>query len=686
MDLAYIPAPTMNPLESDQLAPAMRRVPEAGAGVLQLITLVESLKTSVPPSAILALYTTWIDRHPDDPLLYAALFNYSVVLTDTGDLTRARECLERVLSLNPDFMPALINLGRIHERLGVTSLAVRFWSSVVDKLAAVTGTAITHKVTALNQAARVLEAANQDAAAETMLFQSLDADPNQREAAQHYLSLRQRQCKWPVVTPWERVDRRTLMRGLSPLSAAAYTDDPLLHLALAAHYNQRDVGTPAAGVVTSYCAAKQGGRLRIGYLSSDLREHAVGHLMAEVFGLHDHSKVEVFAYYCGPTPAADDALNARFRAGADHWIPINQLDDATAARRIAADGIQILVDVNGYTQEGRTKLVALRPAPVIVNWLGYPGTMGSPYHHYIIADDWIIPKGTEIYYSEKVLRLLCYQPNDRQRVVSPVVPTRAEAGLPEDAMVYCCFNATHKITRFTFERWLSILRQVPDSVLWLLGAPETTCQRLRDYAGERGIAPRRLVFARKLANPHHLARYRLADLFLDTVPYGAHTTSSDALWMGVPVLTLSGRSFASRVCGSLVRAAGLPELVCTTAEAYVERAVALGQDRAALQRYRDRLEAGRESCVLFDMPLLVRRLEHLYASVWRRFSAGHLPRPDLANLETYLEVGEAADHEAIETGAIEDYRGWWMTRLSQRHAVRPIPPDRRLCCAAALTR
>jgi predicted O-linked N-acetylglucosamine transferase (SPINDLY family) len=676
----------MNHMESDQLAPAMRRVTEAGAGVLQLINLVEGLKASVPPEDVRALYTNWIEHHPDDPLLFAALFNYAVVLTDAGELTRARECLERVLSLSPDFTPALINLGRIHERLGVTGLAVRFWTSVVDKLAAVTGTAIAHKVTALNQAARVLEAANQDAAAETMLFQSLDLDPTQREAAQHYLSLRQRQCKWPVVASWERVDRRALMRGLSPLSAAAHTDDPLLHLAMAAYYNQRDVGTPMAGVITLHRAAQLGGRLRIGYLSSDLREHAVGHLMAEVFGLHDRSKVEVFAYYCGPAAAADDALNARFKAGADHWIPISHLDDATAARRIEADGIQILVDVNGYTQEGRTKLVALRPAPVIVNWLGYPGTMGSPYHHYIIADDWIIPKAAEIYYSEKVLRLPCYQPNDRQRVVSPVVPTRAEAGLPDQAMVYCCFNATHKITRFTFERWLAILRQVPNSVLWLLSAQDTTCQRLRDHAAEHGIAPERLVFARKLANPHHLARYRLADLCLDTVPYGAHTTSSDALWMGVPVLTLSGRSFSSRVCGSLVRAAGLPELVCTTAEAYVDLAVALGQEPAALQRYRDRLEAGRESCVLFDMPLLVRRLEQLYASVWRRFHAGTLPRPDLANVETYLEVGEAVDHEAIEVGAIEDYRGWWIARLLQRNAVRPVYPDRRLCGSAGLTR
>jgi predicted O-linked N-acetylglucosamine transferase (SPINDLY family) len=670
-------------MDNDRLASAKRRAAERDMGGMALVALVQNLRASVAPEGIQALYTCWIKHHPGDPLLYAVLFNYSVVLTDAGDLPHARECLERALSLNPDFMPALINLGRIHERLGVTNLALRFWSSVVEKLSAVTGTAITHKLTALNQAARVLEAANQDAAAETMLFQSLDIDPTQREVAQHYLSLRQRQCAWPVLIPWERVGRQTLLRGLSPVSAAAYTDDPLLHLALAAHYNQHDVGTPTAGVMTSHRAARKAGsksgRLRIGYLSSDLRSHAVGHLMAEVFGLHDRTRVEVFAYYCGPTPAADDALNKRFKTSADHWVPISHLDDATAAKRIEAYGIHILVDVNGYTREGRTKLVALRPAPVIVNWLGYPGTMGSPYHHYIIADDWIIPKSSEIFYSEKVVRLPCYQPNDRQRVVSPVVPTRAQVGLPQAAMVYCCFNATHKVTRFTFERWLSILRQVPDSVLWLLGAPETTSQRLRNYASEREIAPDRLIFAEKLANPLHLARQRLADLFLDTVPYGAHTTCSDALWVGVPVLTLSGRSFASRVCGSLVRAAGLPELVCTTAESYVNCAVALGQDRAPLQDYRDRLEAKRTSCVLFDMPLLVRRLEQLYASMWRSFEAGTLPRPDLANLETYLEVAEMVDHEAIEVGAIEDYRDWWMTFQSQRQTARPTPADRRLC-------
>ena len=236
-------------MESDQLASAKGRASERGTELMDLAGLIEGLRSDiapagVPPQWIQQLYSCWIEHHPDDPMLFAALYNNAVMLTDAGDLPQARACLERVLSLNPEFMPALINLGRIHERLGVTGLALRFWSNVVSKLAGVTGTTIIHKVTALNQAARVLEAANQDAAAEAMLFQSLDVDPTQREAAQHYVSLRQRQCKWPVLEPWERMDRRSLMRGMSPLSAEAFTDDPLLHLALAADYNQRDVGTP----------------------------------------------------------------------------------------------------------------------------------------------------------------------------------------------------------------------------------------------------------------------------------------------------------------------------------------------------------------------------------------------------------------------------------------------------------
>lgn len=662
-------------MTNDILSSALIQSMARNFSVAELIRTTETLKQSGQLQSIETLYATWIEHNQDNPLLYAILFNYSVTLADAGKLAPARELLERAVAINPEFMPAYINLGRVYERLGMAGLAVVQWSAVVAKLAPVTGAALSHKTTALNQSARALEAANQDEAAENMLRQSLEIAPQQREVAQHFVALRQRQCEWPVVAPWEWVSRDVLMTGMSPLSAAAYTDDPMLHLAMAWHYNRMDVGTPAA-VMSAWPRAKNNsGRLRIGYLSSDLREHAVGYLMAEVFGLHDRNQVEVFAYYCGPQ--VQDPMQANYKAACDHWVAISHLDDADAARRIAADGIQILVDLNGYTREARLKLVALRPAPVIVNWLGYPGTMGSPYHHYLIADDWIIPESHELYYSEKVLRLPCYQPNNRRRIVTPQKPTRSEAGLPENGMVYCCFNGAHKISRFTFDRWLMILARVPGSVLWLLSNTETANARLREYAAQRGLAPERLVFAAKIANPFHLARYPLADLFLDTTPYGAHTTASDALWMGVPMLTLSGRSFASRVCGSLVRAAGLPELICESAEDFVNRAVEFGTNPSLLQPFREKLRAGRNHCVLFDMPLLVRRLEDLYQQMWDQCQKGALPQPDLANLDAYLEIGCQARHEELEVQTLKDYQGWWRENLARHHQFRPIPPDRR---------
>ncbi|MBI3446463.1 MAG: glycosyl transferase [Magnetospirillum sp.] len=649
----------------------------SGLSVVELIGRAEALAGEC--DALCALYATWIEANAADPLLYAVLFNYSVILADKGDLEGAKACLERALSQNPDFAPAAINLGRMEERLGDNAQAVTCWSAAAERLGAVNGASVSHKVTLLNQMARVLEAGFQDEAAEAMLRQSLELDRGQPEVVSHILALRQRQCAWPVVAPWEHVPRRVLTDSMSPLSLAAYADDPILQLAAAWNYNRRDVGHPAGDETPpDWTAMVAGGeeRLRIGYLSSDLREHAVGYLTAELFELHDREAVESFAYYCGP--AGGDRLQERHRAAFAHWTDITGLDDRAAAARIRADGIHILVDLNGYTRDGRVKLLARRPAPVIVNWLGFPGTMGSPYHHYIIADEAIIPPAFEIYYSEAVRRLPCYQPNDRRRQVAEHAPSRAEAGLPEEAVVFCCFNGTHKINRFTFERWLRILAGVPGSVLWLLGGSEAAERRLCRLAEAAGIDPARLVFAAKLANPHHLARYPLADLFLDTWPYGAHTTASDALWMGVPVLTRWGRSFASRVCASLVRAAGLPEMACADAQSYEDRAIALGRDRAELRRLSDRLNWYRNKSVLFDMPGLVRHLEGLYRGMWEDFRQGRLPLPDLTNLEAYLEVGMGADHDGAEDAPAVDYRQWWRDRLASRHAWRPLAIDRRM--------
>lgn len=663
-------------MEPDLLSAALVRSIARDLAVPDLIRTTESLRQAGQGSSVETLYATWVKHNADHPLLYAVLFNYAVTLTDGGNLPLAKECLERAVALNPEFTPAHINLGRIHERLGDVARAVTQWQAALARLAAVTGQAVTYKTTALNQSARALEAASQDEAAEGLLRQSLELDCTQREAIQHVVALRQRQCEWPVVLPSERVSRDALLRGMSPLSAAAYTDDPLWQLALAAHYNEVELGTPADALDAWPQAAAATGPLRVGYLSSDLREHAVGYLMTDVLGLHDRRAVEVFAYYCGPE--TKDPLHAHFQATADRWASLRELDDGAAARRIARDGIQILVDLNGYTREARLGVVARRPAPVIVNWLGYPGTMASPYHHYLVADGWIVPEDDELYYSERVVRLPCYQPSQRDRKVAPEPPRRAAAGLPEDGVVYCCFNGAHKITRFTFDRWLMILAQVPGSVLWLLGSTEGANARLREHAAARGVAPERIVFADKLVNPAHLARYVLADLFLDTTPYGAHTTASDALWMGVPVLTVSGRSFASRVCGSLARAAGTPELVCATAEEYVERAVELGRDPGRLKALRTRLLEGRSSCTLFDTPRLVRELEQLYRRMWQAFRDGALPRPDLADLGVYLEVGCAVRHEEVEVQRLEDYRGWWRAQLERRTRYRPAGPDRRL--------
>ncbi|MFT4254273.1 MAG: glycosyl transferase [Caulobacter sp.] len=651
--------------------------PVASMSVVELISVAEATRRDQGPAAAVGIYQAWIAANGDNPLLYAVLFNFSVVLTDSGDVAGARSQLERAVVVNPDFIPTYINLGRVYERMGAANLAVLQWTAATDRLAAVTGQSIAHKTTALNQTARVLEGANQDQPAESMLRQSLDLDPRQREAVQHLLALRQRQVEWPIVDPWERMGAADLMTGMSPLSLAAYADDPMMQLAAAWNYNRLDVGAPSELMDLSVALARGDDQpLRIGYLSSDLRHHAIGHLTAEIYGLHDRSKVEVFAYYCGPE--LTDPLQKRIMADVDHWVAVNRMDDATAARRIAQDGIQILVDVNGYTRDGRTRLLAMRPAPVIVNWLGFPGTTGSPYHHYIVADDFIIPPRDEIFYSEKVLRLPCYQPNDRRRRVSPFPPTRREVGLPEDAVVYCSFNGMQKITPFTLDRWFSVLERVENSVLWLLSGSESSHERLRAKAAERGLSPDRLIFADKMANPEHLARYVLADVFLDALPYGAHTTASDALWMGVPIVTLAGRSFAARVCGSLLTAAGLPELVCDTPDAFVDTAVALGLDADRLSALKARILELRDDSVLFDTPGLVARLEDLYAGMWRDLREDRLPVPDLSNLDAYLEIGATQTHDDFDMLSVEDHRGWWRERLARRHAHRPVPADGRL--------
>lgn len=627
------------------------------------------------------LYRIWIAFNPKDPHVFVAYFNNSGLQQQLGDIEGAEASLRASVEVNADFLPGYINLGSVLEKRGLLNEAVEQWRAAVDRQIPLTGMVLGYKTTALKQLGRILGEHELGQDAEAALYQCLDLNPQQYDVLEQYTARRLGGCKWPIIVPSETVTRDQLVRGIHPLSLGAYSDDPLLQLGSAAAYAERS--TPETFDIDTFDRSKavidlEGRRIRVGYVSSDLRDHAVGYLMSEMFELHDRAKVEVFAYYCGP---ATGSVSARIQGAVEHWVDIRGMTDDEAALRVAADGIDVLIDVNGHTRDSRTGVFARRPAPIQVNWLGFPGTMATPYHHYIIADEWIIPPEMEMYYSEKVLRLPCYQANDRKRVVAPEKPTRADAGLPDDAFVFCCFNGSQKITRFNFARWMEILQRVPGSVLWLLDHHETTNARLREHAAAAGIAPERIVFAQKLYNPFHLARYPLADLFLDTTPYGAHTTASDALWMGVPVLTLAGRCFAARVCGSLVRAAGLEDLICYTPAEYVERAVALAGDRAQVEALRARLEANRATSTLFDMDGLVAGLEDLYAHMCAEHQEGRTPQPDLINLERYLEIGVSFDHEAQEMLAEPNYNELYRSKLAERHRRRRMPADSRLWTA-----
>jgi len=687
MNLPMLNQPNALDLATDLFAAVAPRAAAQELTVGELFDCAGQLKGLGQGGLAVQLYKRWIAFNNEDVLLHAVYFNYGTLLNETGDQIGAIEAFRCSLRLKPDFCQSYINLGRVLEDEGHVGRAVAQWMELVNRHASINGDTVAHKLTALQQIGRVLEGVFKDGAAEDALRQSLDINPNQTEVLQHWSSLRQRQCKWPVIAPWERVSRKDLLKGMSSLSLANFADDPMFQLAKAHHYNKHVLGRPprqSRWTPSETVAKRRPGPLRIGYVSSDLREHAVGFAMTDIVEQHDRRGFEIFAYYCGIK--RPDATQERIKTAADHWTEINDLDDEEAADKILDDGIDILVDLNGYTKDARTKLFAKRPAPIAVNWFGYPGTMGSPYHHYMVADPVIVPEGQERFYSEKIVRLACYQPNDRKRVVAAERPTRLGAGLPEKAFVYCCLNGMQKLTAITFQRWMTILEAVPDSVLWLLAGTDGTDERLRRYAAEAGVAPERLIFAPKLPNPQHLARYPLADLFLDNLPYGAHTTAADSMWMGVPVLTLTGRSFPARVCASVVQAAGIGEMICDTPEAFVARAIDYGRHPETIAAIRKKLAAGRDASLLFDTPKLTADLENLYRQMWHEFEAGLLPVPDLGNLDIYHEIGLELELETIELLSEEAYVALYREKLADRHAFSPIKPDIRLWTADAATR
>ena len=413
------------------------------------------------------------------------------------------------------------------------------------------------------------------------------------------------------------------MEPFAALSHPGLTQNDLRNVARA-HGARFRTWTDSTGASAQPDARRPGARLRIGYLSSDFRRHAMASLLASLFEDHDRDRFEISAYAIGP--ADDSPMRRRLRSAFDHFTELRDLSHEAAARRIRDDGIDILVDLNGYTRHARPEILGQRPAPIQVNWLGFPGTMGVPFIDYLIADPIVVPPESADAYDEALAYLPdSYQPVDMRRPVGPT-PTRAVAGLPEQGFVFCCFNNPCKLTPEVFDGWCGLLKDLPDAVLWLYDPDEPVRLNLIREAAARGLPAERLVFAPKCPeHADHLARVALADLFLDTQPYNAHTTASDALSVGVPVLTYPGQTFPSRVAASLLTAAGLPELIATDQRDYLDRARSLAGAPQELEDLRRRLIEARGTAPLFDSERFARALEDLYRRMWARRCEGLAP-------------------------------------------------------------
>ena len=539
------------------------------------------------------------------------------------ELLRPREAIDafrQAIALQPRFAEAYCNLGNLLLRQGVFDEAIAAYEEAIAINPTIAQT-YCNLGAAYELSLRTRDALEAYATAVAL-------DPSLIGVEVQLYHQRRVACDWDGV---EEAEASLLARvadctdPLPPFAFLSMESSPATQLRVARLWtggqHARPCFThqrPPAG------AAKK--KLKIGYISGDFHRHATAHLMAELFERHDRTHFEIIAYSYG----MDDCSEMRYRLGKafDHFVELRDLDDRQAAHRIHADGIDILVELKGYTQLARSEIAAHRPAPIQVSFLGYPGTMGADFIDYVIADPITLPMEQQPFYDERIVHLPdCYQPNDTQRRVADLTPSRPDCGLPEEGFVFCCFNNSYKLTPRFFDLWMRLLAAVPGSVLWLFDANSQVKSNLEKEAMQRGIDPARLVFAPRIGSVDHLARQRLADLFLDCLPYNAHTTTSDALWVGLPVLTLLGETFAGRVAASLLHAIGLPELVTSSEAEYEALALKLATEPELLSALRRKLHANRLTKPLFNTDRYTRHLEAAFTRMWEDWAKGKPPQP-----------------------------------------------------------
>jgi predicted O-linked N-acetylglucosamine transferase (SPINDLY family) len=520
-----------------------------------------------------------------EPNNAVALNSRGNVLRDRKDFEAAIESYSRAIALRPDYAEALINRG------------YTLWSLKRND----EGTADVERGLAL--------------------------EPDYAYGRGELLHVRMFSADWHDFDSRKAELEKLVLAGkkvVQPFNFQAVAETPELARACSRNW-VKDRYPEIAGRPHDPATRRGREKIRIGYLSGEFRQQATAVLMAGLYERHDRERFEIVAIDAGYSDATP--MRARLEKAFDRWINIASLSDQEAAEVIRDVEIDILVNLNGFFGEARMGVFARRPAPVQVNYLGFPATLGAPYIDYIIADQVVIPEDERQFYDEQVAYLPdSYQANDNKGREMAPTPSRAEAGLPADAFVFCNFNNAYKLTPSTFDSWMRILKAVENSVLWLLESPAPYADNLRREAEKRGVAGGRLIFAPDLPTDQHLARLQLADLFLDGLPYNAHTTASDALWACVPLVTAKGTTFPGRVAASLLLAAELPELVTENAADFEALAVRLATDRAALKALRDRLAQNKKSCALFDTDRFRKNIEAAYRTMWERWLAGEKPQ------------------------------------------------------------
>jgi protein O-GlcNAc transferase len=569
--------------------------------------------------------------------LFEALFNRGNLYLETGHAMEALADYEKAVMIRSDVPGLWNNRGTALRRLRKLEAALHSYERAVA-LAPIHVNALTNRSIALFDLRRLDQALTASEAALVVqadfaealyvkgnilrdLGRLLDAQASFEQALQkapiHAFALNGLAQTSAVLCDWAKTAslaprlKRDVQAGralIQPFVLMGYTEDAALLRRCAENYVHRVA--PAQPPLSGRRLYGHD-RIRLAYLSADFHQHPTAQLMVELFEHHDRSRFEVNAFAFGPDDGS--AMRQRLVKAFDRFEDVRPLSDLEIARLIRAREIDIAVDLNGHTHEARPGIFSHRPAPVQVNYLVYPGTTGANYMDYVLADRIVLPLDQQAFFSEKIVHLPdCYQANDATRIVAPA-PSRAGAGLPESGFVFCCFNNSWKIAAPVFDIWMRLLQRVPDSVLWLLESPAT--DNLRTEAQARGIDADRLIFAPKLPPDRHLARHQLADLFLDTLPYNAHTTCSDALWAGLPVVTCYGKAFQARVAASLLKAIDLPELVTIRPEDYEALALDLAKNPALLKATRDKLQRNRLTTPLYDSERFRKNIEAAYEAM-----------------------------------------------------------------------